>query len=264
MSFDFHLSAKKKFDQQVENAKNYLLAFIEQEFPINSSIRVMEIGCGEGGVLTPFIEKGAWCLGVDLSESRIENAKQLLADAVTNDKVEFVCQNVYDADFLAKWQGQFDLLILKDAIEHIPEQEKFIPYLKSFLKPDGYMFFGFPPWCMPFGGHQQIAVGKITSKLPWYHLLPTFLYKGVLKMAGESEGTVQELMNVKETRISTWRFEKIIRASGMKVAQLTPFLINPIYRYKFGWQPRKQSKLVYAIPGIRDFLTTAVYYLVKK
>ena len=50
---------------------------------------------------------------------------------------------------------QFDLILLKDVIEHIPDQERVIPYLKEFLKPGGRVFFGFPPWYMPHGGHQQ-------------------------------------------------------------------------------------------------------------
>ena len=72
-------------------------------------------------------------------------------------KVEFLCQNIYEDAFLSRFKNQFDVIILKDVIEHVPEQEKFVPYLKNFLKPGGQIFFGFPPWYMPFGGHQQVC-----------------------------------------------------------------------------------------------------------
>ena len=52
--------------------------------------------------------------------------------------------------------------------------------LKILLKDKGQIFFGFPPWYMPFGGHQQVAHKKWTSKLPYYHILPMPIYKAIL------------------------------------------------------------------------------------
>jgi SAM-dependent methyltransferase len=176
----------------------------------------------------------------------------------------FLLKNVYDVDFLETYGGTFDLILLKDTIEHIPEQDLFIPYIKKFLKPGGQMFFGFPPWQMPFGGHQQVALGGWTSKLPWYHLLPRFLYKALLKAGGEPEHKISELMEIRDTGITIERFEQIIRRSGLRVVRKRHYLINPIYRYKFGLKPRRQLAIVSAIPYVRDFLTTCVYYTVAE
>jgi hypothetical protein len=41
------------------------------------------------------------------------------------------------------------------------------------------------------------------------------------------------------------------------------YLVNPIYQQKFGLKPRKQFRLVAAIPGFRDFVTTCAYYLIR-
>src|SRR5690606_28158848 len=122
-----------------------------------------------------------------------------------------------EVDFLSKFRGFFDLIILKDAIEHIPDQEKFIPYLKNFLKKEGQIFFGFPPWYMPFGGHQQVCQNKIASVLPYYHILPKPMYKGVLKMFGESEPVINELLEIKDTQITIERFEHIVKQSDLRV-----------------------------------------------
>jgi 2-polyprenyl-3-methyl-5-hydroxy-6-metoxy-1,4-benzoquinol methylase len=62
--------------------------------------------------------------------------------------------------------------LLKDVIEHIHDQPKLIAWMKSYLAPNGTIFFGFPPWQMPFGGHQQLCRNKVLAKLPYYHLLP--------------------------------------------------------------------------------------------
>lgn len=262
MALKQHKDDRVRFDQQVENSREYVLPFIATSKPITPGTRVMEVGCGEGGVLLPFIEKGCTCLGVDLSDIRIELAKDFLAKEVAEGKVEFVCQNIYEADFLAKYEASFDIIILKDVIEHVPEQEKFVPYLKRFLRPGGQIFFGFPPWYMPFGGHQQVCRKKLTSVMPYYHILPRFLYKAILNAAGEDENVVRELMEIKDTQITIERFERIMRASGLKIMHKQHYLINPIYRYKFGLQPRKQLGFISAIPYVRDFLTTCVYYTV--
>lgn len=262
MALKQHKDDRVRFDQQVENSREYVLPFIATSKPITPGTRVMEVGCGEGGVLLPFIEKGCTCLGVDLSDIRIELAKDFLAKEVTEGKVEFLSQNIYDADFLAKYEASFDIIILKDVIEHVPEQEKFVPYLKRFLRPGGQIFFGFPPWYMPFGGHQQVCRKKLTSVMPYYHILPRFLYKAILNAAGEDENVVRELLEIKDTQITIERFERIMRASGLKIMHKQHYLINPIYRYKFGLQPRKQLGFISAIPYVRDFLTTCVYYTV--
>lgn len=90
-------------------------------------------------------------------------------------------------------------------------------------------------------------------------LLPRFLYRGLLKWKNEP---VAELLEIRDTRISIERFERICKNKEYRIAHTTHYLVNPIYEYKFGWKPRKQSKLVKAIPYVRDFLTTCVYYLV--
>jgi 2-polyprenyl-3-methyl-5-hydroxy-6-metoxy-1,4-benzoquinol methylase len=53
-----HIDAQVRFDQQVENSRDYVLPFIEKNKQAASGIRVLEVGCGEGGVLKPFIDKG--------------------------------------------------------------------------------------------------------------------------------------------------------------------------------------------------------------
>lgn len=259
-----HIDERVRFDQQVENSEAYVLPFIEATKPLTAGTTVFEVGTAEGGVLLPFIKRGCYCVGVDLAPARIETAKGFLAQEVAENKVAFACQNIYDTDFLAKYKHFFDIIILKDVIEHVPDQEKFIPYLTEFLKPGGQIFFGFPPWYMPFGGHQQVASKKWLSVMPYYHILPKFIYKGILKAGGEHPDYIQELMEIKDTQITIERFERIVKRSGLRVLNKQHYLINPIYKYKFGLQPRKQWAPLSWIPYFRDFVTTCVYYTVGK
>ena len=256
------MDGKVRFDQQVDNSLSYVLPFIEKTKALGPGVNVLEVGTAEGGVLVPFIDKGCYCVGVDLAPLRIEFAKECLAAQYAAGKVDLLCQDISEQEFLGRFKNYFDVIILKDVIEHVPEQEKFITYLKGLLKPGGQIFFGFPPWYMPFGGHQQVCRKKWASVLPWYHILPGFMYRGILKMAGEHDVVIQELMEVKDTQITIERFERIVKRAGLKVLQKQHYLINPIYKFKFGLKPRKQWAPLSWIPYFRDFVTTCVYYTV--
>ncbi len=259
-----HSDKTVRYQQQVDNARNYVLPFIEQEVPVKSGMKIMDIGCGDGGVLIPFLEKGCICTGIELDEMKSEYARKFLSAYINAGTAEIINQNIYEEKALEKFVGQFDIILLKDVIEHIPGQDKFIPYLKNFLKPGGYVYFGFPPWYMPHGGHQQVCKNKLLTVLPWFHLLPKPLYKGVLKLFGEYDPVINELLEIKDTGISIERFEKLVHNAGYTIPRKTFYLVNPIYQYKFGLKPRVQFGVISAIPFIRNFFTTCAYYLIKK
>lgn len=263
MSLQHHTDATLRYQQQVDNSRNYVLPFIEQEFPEMQGLKVMEVGCGEGGVLTPLLEKGCNCVGVDLMPSRIALAEGFLSKYTATGQLRLIAKNIYDVDFLGEFHHAFDLIILKDAIEHIPDQEKIIGYLKQLLSPRGQVYFGFPPWYMPHGGHQQICQNKFLSMLPYVHLLPRPLYKGLVKAFGEEKDIVDELMDIKSTGISIERFERIVKQQQYNITRRKYYLINPIYKYKFGVNPREQFGPVAAIPFVRNFFTTCMYYMIK-
>src|SRR5687768_8969429 len=98
MSFDFHKDHLVYFETQYKNAKGYLVPFVEQKMPISKGMRVLEIGCAQGGVLKAFIEKGMEAVGVDLNENKIQIAKEFLKDDISKGNISFVLKNIYDTD----------------------------------------------------------------------------------------------------------------------------------------------------------------------
>lgn len=262
--FEFHQDKKTYFDYQYRTAKEYILPFVRLHRTLPAGSRVLEIGCGEAGVLKAFLEEECQCMGIELHESRIETAKSFMPEPVASGQLQLIARNIYDIDPAQEIGFKFDLIILKDVIEHIPDQDRFMTILRQFLAPQGVVFFAFPPWYMPFGGHQQICRGKWLSKLPYYHLLPRSIYQQVLRWGGESGQTIQELLEIKDTGISIERFESIARKRSYQVLQRKIFLINPIYQFKFGWAPRTQHAILSRLPYLRDFLSTAVYFLVSE
>ena len=257
--FEFHADRKRYFDIQRENAERYVIPFIEEKFPVKPGQRVLEIGCGEAGVLLAFLEKGCAGVGVELDAPRLVHAAQWTKEYLDAGKVRYIDKDIYKVDVERELGGKFDIIILKDVIEHIHDQPKLIAEMKRLLHPTGCIFFGFPPWQMPFGGHQQICKNKWLSKLPWYHLLPRGLYAWLLRRKGEN---VAEMLEIRDTRISIEKFERIAKKTGYKISLKRHYLINPIYEYKFGWKAREQFGIIKHIPWLRNFVTTCVYYLI--
>ncbi len=261
--YEFHGDKRRYFDMTYEVTKNHIVPYIDGYFPIKQDMNVLEIGCGEAGVLKAFLEKGCRCTGIELDPSRIEYAKEFLKDNVEEGSIDFLSKDIYLVDPVKELGRTYDIIILKDVIEHIHEQEKFVPQLHKFLKEGGIIFFAFPPWMMPYGGHQQILSSKIASILPYYHLLPGPLYPMLMKLFGVNKPGIDFMLETKSTGISIERFNRIIKKSKFELLDEKFYLFNPIYEHKFGIKPRKQISLISKIPWVRNFLTMGVYAVVR-
>ncbi len=256
-----HADRRQYFEEQARTTARYVIPFIETQLAVGAGLRVLEVGCGEGGNLLPFVSIGCECTGIDLNGRQIARAKEFYADTPRGGQVVFYHQDIYTAD--ANLLGQFDLIMLRDVIEHIVDQQRFMAFIHKFLRPDGRLFLGFPPWYMPFGGHQQICENRWLSKLPWFHLLPMPLYKVVLRLGGENEATLQELEDIKQTGISIERLRRESEQAGWTIEKETLYLINPNYETKFGLSPKELPAALGILPGIRNFYTTCAYLLLS-
>ena len=263
MVFQFHQDAQRQFEQQRLVTTNAIIPFIESVFPLREELRVLEIGCAEGGVLKSFVERGCIGTGVELDEQRYTRARRFLQEDLQRGRIRLIRKDIYATEAERDFEGRFQLIILKDVIEHIHDQQRLLRRLRNFLLPGGAIFFSFPPWQMPFGGHQQICNSKVLSVTPYVHLLPTLLYCNLLRLFGESDGKIKQLLEIKRTGISLEKFEHLARNAGYRIIKRTLFLINPIYRHKFGLKPQRQFRLITRLPYLRDLLTTCGYYLAR-
>jgi len=256
-----HSDPLQYINEQILSTQRYVVPFIQQVKPIQASTQVLEIGCGEAGNLKPFLDLGCNCTGVDYSVGKIEKGREFYSTHPFSKNIKLISEDIYKT---TEFHSQFDIIIVRDVIEHIHDQDKFLGLMKDLIAPNGIAFFAFPPWQNPFGGHQQICENKLLSALPYYHLLPMPLYKIFLKLFGESEGKISSLVEIKETGISLERFERLVAKNGYKQLFKTFYLTNPNYEIKFGLKPRKLSPLFAKIPYLRNFFTTCGYYLIAK
>jgi len=258
--YEFHSDLDNYFLMQKMVCEENIIPFIEKVYPFDNDAKILEIGCGTAGVLSAFLERGHKGFGVDLDTESLEYAREKLFDYIESKQLTLIDNDIYSVDFETEYQAKFDIIILKDVIEHIHNHEKLFRKMQSLLTSSGVIFLGFPPWQMPFGGHQQICRSKFLSHLPYFHLLPTPVYRSILKAFKENP---EHLCELQETGISIEQLERLAKKTNYKIINKDLYFINPIYKYKFKIKERKQATFIASIPYIRNFFTTCAFYLLK-
>lgn len=263
LAYAYHQQRERYFDHQYRVTREHVLPFVELSGPLPAGARVLEIGCGEAGVLKAFLERGASAVGVDRSGPRLARGRELLAEHVSAGRLELLHQDAQELGARREYQGSFDLIVLKDVIEHVEDRPGLFAVMSGLLRPGGRIFLAFPPWRMPFGGHQQICRSWVLSRVPYFHLLPSPVYRRLLGLFGEQPARIQSLMDTKRTGLHSADFERLVQQAGFMVASQRYYLLNPMYGYRFrGIGAREQLSWVSARSGLRDFVTTCAYYIV--
>ncbi|MBQ7180297.1 MAG: methyltransferase domain-containing protein [Bacteroidaceae bacterium] len=253
-----HNNRKLYFEELAETCTNYFIPYINRWHEVKAGMKVMEAGCGEGGNLLPFARLGCDVTGVDIASCRIEEARRFFMEEHAEGR--FIAEDMLS---LREPDQKYDLIICHDVLEHIDNKGLLLRQIASRLSEGGIIFMSFPAWMMPFGGHQQICSSRMLSHLPFIHLLPKTLYQGLIRLAGESEACLNELLSIRRTGTTVEAFERLARREGLAVQDRTLYLINPHYRVKFGLKPRKLKRPVSAIPYLRDFLCSSCFYILR-
>lgn len=255
-----HLDRYSYFNELANTSREFYLDYLGRFIEIKTEMKVLEIGCGEGGNLLPFKEKGCCVVGVDISKERISQARSYFKE-VGYDGV-FICGDFFQKHVELPCR-KYDIILIHDVIEHIKQEQKeeLMVLAREMLSESGIIFWGFPAWQMPFGGHQQICRSRLISHAPFIHLLPNLFYKRILLLFKEDESCINELLYIKSCRISIEKFEKLIMLSNGKIIDRIFWFINPHYKQKFGLSPRrfKFSSIKY----FRNFFCTSCFYITR-
>ncbi len=127
-------------------------------------IRVLDIGCGAGGLVRLLAELGyrGNYVGIDIQDGF--------------DRSE---QPGFETSFLAidahqyRPDGEFDLVISVSALEHIPDDARLIQRLGGFLVPGGLQLHFVPSeWALPvylWHGYRQYTVTSLTDRFGTRH-----------------------------------------------------------------------------------------------
>ena len=255
-----HNNYERYFKESEQSCQGYYYPYLQQFIPFSSDkpLRILDVGCGVGGNLAPFARMGHVVKGIDIDSNSIGWAMKLFdKEGLSGTFIHGDIHKYHDTE-------RYDLIMLHDAIEHIPDKAKLITCLQGLLAEQGILYVAFPAWCMPFGGHQQVARTWFVSRCPFIHLLPQRLFVWLLRKLGEPESVIKDFLAIKATRMSIQDFQQLCHDTRYDIVNRKLYLINPHYKEKFGLTPRVLWKGIARIPYVRDFFSTSCHYLVTK
>jgi 2-polyprenyl-6-hydroxyphenyl methylase / 3-demethylubiquinone-9 3-methyltransferase len=118
----------------LQNLTPLRLSLIEELVGDLKNREVLDLGCGGGLISVPLLKMGAKVTGVDQCPASIE-----IVQSITNLKDSFF---VGDATQLVFQPESFDVVLLADVLDHIPNYAKVLEEVSRVLKPNGLLFVG--------------------------------------------------------------------------------------------------------------------------
>lgn len=245
-----------QFDLGVQSIVPYLI----EHNAFKEGFRVCEIGSAEGGVLHAFSVVGAGdSLGTDIALDRIEKGEYITSLSELN--VEYSAHDILFDEIPAKWLEAFDLVLLRDVIEHLDDTFLALSNIKRIIKPNGHLFVTFPPYNSPYGGHQHTLAGNFISKLPYIHLLPNSLFHSIISSGREQD--IEEVKRLQSIRMNAQKFLKAAYNSGYELAKEEYYLLRPVFKMKFGLPELKLTTLA-KFNLIKNYFSLEAAFLLKK
>lgn len=135
-SYDGKHFSKEEMDDWLNNATFKIKKLILPES------RVLEVGCGNGLILSQIIDDIKSYSGADLSDGALSSIANSILGKTHSDKI-----NLYHlpADSVDTIDGQFDLIIVNSVAQYFPDLNYFFDFLEkceSKLSSNGAIFFG--------------------------------------------------------------------------------------------------------------------------
>ncbi len=235
-----------------------LVPYLTRLGAFTTGCKVAEIGAAEGGVLAAFINSGAAeGLATDISAGRLEMGKKI--NAAIRPGIDFVQHNIMAEEIPAQWERKFDLVLLRDVIEHLDDTHKALINIKKLLKPDGYLFVTFPPYHSPFGGHQH-TIGNFMGKIPYIHLLPDSIFSRII--ASGRPDDIEEVARLSKIQLTPEKFMNAAKSTGYEISNADYYLSRPVFKMKFGIPPVQLTRLS-GIKFVRKYLSLEAAYLLR-
>ena len=107
---------------------------IRDRSEIKDGDRVLDLGCGNALMLPFILEKGAFYIGLDISEKMVEISKEKYRKEIEQEQVKFFVGQATELPFQ---DGEFDFLISFAVLHHLPStelREKYFQEIKRVCK----------------------------------------------------------------------------------------------------------------------------------
>jgi ubiquinone/menaquinone biosynthesis C-methylase UbiE len=228
--------------------------------------RVLDDGCGGGGMCVSFAEEADSVVGIDLSD-RFRNAGERLAIEKGVSNVRFASA---DATALPFKSASFDFVLSHAVIEHVADPAAYLREARRVLKPGAFLFLQTAPYLSPHGAHLprlkpavplHLLVGRriaFTTSCWLARHAPQWLdvnleESSFVTLAQRGEKKVDDLLY----RVTVRNLRQNILEAGFKPVREDLYVSRLATRVL----SKKLSALVPSVPLFRDIFVTNMEYL---
>lgn len=248
--------AKNLFKEQRDYTRTYLLPLLKTHLGDLGNMSILEVGCAEAGLIQSFREEGIEVEGVEIVEGRAKVGMEKIPEA------RILVGDITDEGLVSTLGKTYDLIIMRDVIEHVPKREKAFEMLDRLLKPGGHLYISFPGRYSPYAGHQQNCKSFL-KYIPYLHLLNKRLLDWLGRVNNEPQKRMDIIKENWRIGLSYAAFRKHVRAIGLRPVRTDLYLIRPVYLFRFNKKWLKAIRTI-KVPVVQEIFAMGVEALLVK
>jgi SAM-dependent methyltransferase len=126
--------------------------------------RVLDAGCGSGGIAVSFAEECDLAVGLDIKNKFGDSGRKLAKERGISNAVFLQA----DGTSLPFAEGSFELVLSHSVIEHVDSAVRYLAECHRVLRPGGVLFLQTPPYLSFAGAH----LSRLKIPIPIHLLLP--------------------------------------------------------------------------------------------
>ena len=152
------------------NLQKRIRAIEQRVGPVNG-LRLLDCGCGEGDYVRALTALGADAWGIEYSEDKLEASR--CSEAWDDTLADQIQQG--DLEKLLFESSSFDIALLNEVLEHVPDDRRCLAEISRVLKPGGALVVFSPNRLFPFETHGvalRLSGRKVSPAVPFIPWVP--------------------------------------------------------------------------------------------
>jgi len=206
-----------------------------------AQLDVLDVGCGYGHTAAALAQSCHSVLGIEPAETLAQAAQELAANCP---RLSILQSSVYDL----QPRADFDLVVLDNVFEHLPDQPRALEIVSGCLRPGGVLYMVMPNKLWPIEVHYR---------LPFLSYLPLSWANAYLRLTGR--GTDYRDASYAPTY---WRLRRLLdrrpelRYHFVLPANLSWTTAGNVWHYRLGVALLRRCPWLWAVS--KAFLVVAV------
>ena len=136
---DNQQKVQRVIKQEMINRRENVLRLLD-DYAKNRSLRILDIGCGPGGVMQEVLKRKHNVVGVDISEEMLKEAREI---SKKYNHGRITCING-DMEYLPFLKDSFDVVLCLGVLQYLQSDRKSISEISGVVKTGGLVIITLP------------------------------------------------------------------------------------------------------------------------